>query len=280
MLGLLGLSEVAGCKVEQRLPHGPPVSESLRVPPDSEIPNDALGAAIRRGRALLARTRESLPAFARSDLRCVSCHLKDGTQAWGITLVGVYSRFPQYRARNGMINLLEDRINDCFERSLNGVALPRDGQEMRDMMAYLAFISRGVAPPGEVPGMGIRTLTPLEPDTMRGHTIFGETCARCHGPDGQGTGLAPPLWGPRSFTIGAGMARLRSAAGFIRDNMPNDRAVVLTDQQAFDVAGYVLSQPRPDFPRKVDDWPYGGRPPDVPYPARDSSSRVRQVAKP
>jgi thiosulfate dehydrogenase len=271
---LLGLLAVLACRIEQRLPRaGPgagPVSPDgvLRVPPDSEIPAGPLGASIRRGRALLRHTPDSLPRYARSALRCFSCHLKEGTQAGALPLVGVYSRFPQYRSRNALINLIEDRINDCFARSLNGTPLPRDGPDMRDLVAYFGFISRGIAPPGEVPGLGVPPLPDLRPDTGRGRQLFATVCARCHGPDGQGTGLAPPLWGPRSFNIGAGMARLRTAAGFIRENMPNDRAVVLTDQQAYDVAAFVLARPRPDFAAKADDWPNGDPPPDVAYPTR------------
>jgi thiosulfate dehydrogenase len=246
------------------------------VPPDSEIPSGPLGASIRRGRALLEHTPDSLPNHAPSGLRCLSCHLRDGAQPGALPLVGVYARFPQYRSRNAIINLIEDRINDCFERSLNGTALPRDGRDMRDLIAYFAFISRGIAPPGEVPGLGVRALTPLPPDTTRGRELFGQVCARCHGPDGQGTVLATPLWGPRSFNIGAGMARLYTAAGFIRENMPNDRAVVLTDQQAFDLAGYVLSRPRPDFAGKYEDWPNGDAPPDAAYSTRGAERRKPQ----
>jgi thiosulfate dehydrogenase len=35
-----------------------------------------------------------------------------------------------------------------------------------------------------------------------------------------------------------------------------------------DVATYVTSQPRPDYPGKENDWPAGGAPPDVPYTTR------------
>lgn len=282
MRGLLLVVALTGlaCRIEQRPPRGfsgaASVEGLLRVPADSEIPSGPLGASIRRGRALLQHTPDSLPSHAPSGLRCVSCHLRDGTQPGALPLVGVYARFPQYRPRNAIINLIEDRINDCFERSLNGTALARDGREMRDLVAYFAFISRGIAPPGDIPGLGVRTMTPLQPDTTRGREVFGQICARCHGPDGQGTALATPLWGPRSFNIGAGMARLYTAAGFIRENMPNDRAVILTDQQAFDVAGYLVSRPRPDFARKYDDWPNGDTPPDVAYPTRASERRKPQ----
>ena len=267
---------LVGCHVKQLPPRpvGETASETLRPPPDSAIPNNVMGAAIRRGKALFANTRDSLPGHVGSDLRCFSCHLREGTQAGAIPLIGVYARFPQYRSRNGLVNLLEDRINDCFERSLNGKALPRDGREMRDMVAYLAFMSRGVAPPGEIPGEGLRTLEPLHPDTVQGQAIFAETCSRCHGMEGTGTAIAPPLWGPRSFNIGAGMARIRTTAAFIRDNMPTDRAVVLSDQHAYDVAGYILSRPRPDFARKAEDWPNGDPPPDVSYSTRAATLKA------
>jgi len=271
MRGALGiLAALTACSIQQRIPRavGSGEAAGLRAPPDSEIPSGPLGAAIRRGRALLRNTRDSLPAQVGSDLRCFSCHLGEGTQANALPFTGVYSRFPEYRPRNGLVNLLEDRINDCFERSLNGKALPREGREMRDLIAYFAFVSRGIAPPGDLPGIRLRALEPLPADTARGGVLFAGICARCHGADGAGTALAPPLWGPRSFNIGAGLARLRSAAAFIRDNMPNDRAVTLTDQQAFDIAGYLVSRPRPDFARKAEDWPAGDPPPDVAYPTQ------------
>jgi thiosulfate dehydrogenase len=267
------LASGAGCRIEQRTPRVTG-TDVLRVPHDSTIPAGPLGDAIRRGRALLAHTKDSLPEYNGSDLRCFSCHLRDGTQAGSLPLVGVYSRFPQYRDRNAIVNLLEDRINDCFERSMNGKALPREGPEMRQIMAYFAFMSEGVAPPGVVPGMGLRVLPVLTGDTTRGKLVFDSTCTRCHGADGLGTPIAPPLWGPRSFNVGAGMARLRTAASFIKDNMPNDRAVVLTDQQAFDVAAYLVSRPRPDFARKGEDWPAGNPPPDVAYPTRAATLKA------
>lgn len=284
----LGLLVLGACSIEQRPPRTLGATEDLesrrglheetpqgmpRIPSDSQIPPDPLGASVRRGRALLQHTRDSLPRYVGSSLRCLSCHLKEGKQLGALPLVGVYSRFPEYRSRNGLVNLIEDRINDCFERSLNGRALPRDGKDMRDIVAYLAFLSQGIAPPGKFPGLGVRPLDPLPADSVRGGGIYVETCARCHGAQGDGTPIAPPLWGPRSFNIGAGMARLRTAAGFIKDNMPLDQAGSLTDQQAFDVAAYVVSRPRPDFARKALDWPNGDPPPDVAYPTRSPRRR-------
>ncbi len=245
----------------------------LRAPSDSEIPAGPLGESIRRGHALLAATADSLPKQVRSRLRCLSCHLDDGRRANASPLVGVSARYPTYSARTGRAYTIEDRINDCFRRSLNGRALPADGSDMRDVVVYLAWISRGVPIGASVQGQGLRTLTPLIGDTARGRAIFTQQCTRCHGADGSGTVVAPPLWGSRSFNIGAGMARLRTAAAFIRDNMPFDRPGSLNDQQAFDAAAFIVSRPRPDFPGKENDWPNGWAPPDVAYATRGASRK-------
>jgi thiosulfate dehydrogenase len=259
---------------------------SYRNPTDAEIPAGPVGAAIRRGRAIFAATGDSLPGFVGNDLRCTSCHLDNGTRPWSAPFVGVYSRFPQYRSRNDRINVIDDRINDCFERSMAGKPLPRGGRDLADMAAYLAFMSRGVPPPGEVFGAGFKRLTPLEPDTTRGRQLYVSQCVRCHGARGEGLANPdpagdparyPPLWGPGSFTVGAGMARLRTAAAFIRENMPFDLPGTLTDQDAFDVAAYVVSQPRPDFARKADDWPRGDPPPDVAYRTRAAPDRGADI---
>ena len=181
-------------------------------------------------------------------------------------LVGSYARFPQYRGRSGKVDLIENRINDCFERSMNGKALSPQSAEMRDIVAYLAFLSRGYPVGGEMEGQATPALdTKLKGDTTSGRAVFAANCTVCHGVDGHGTPAAPPLWGPKSFNIGAGMARVQSAARFIHQLMPRDRPGVLTPQQAFDVASYVVSRPRPDFKGKEKDWPHGGAPSDVAY---------------
>ena len=118
-------------------------------------------------------------------------------------------------------------------------------------------------------------MTPLVPDTTRGRTVYAEQCARCHAADGQGAiAGVPPVWGPKSFNVGAGMSRLRTAASFIRYVMPQDKPGTLTDQQAFDVAAYVNAHPRPDFAKKALDWPKGDPPPDVAYPTAAAKKKA------
>jgi hypothetical protein len=121
---------------------GAPAAVALRAPADSAIPDGPLGVSIRRGRVLLIATRDSLPQYVGNRLRCVSCHLDNGLRANSSPWIGVYAHFPQFRSRSGTVQVLEDRINDCFQRSMNGRALSLASRKMHDMMAYFAFLRR------------------------------------------------------------------------------------------------------------------------------------------
>jgi thiosulfate dehydrogenase len=188
--------------------------------------------------------------------------------------VGSYSRFPQYRPRSGKVDRIEDRVNDCFERSLNGKALSNTSRDMRDIVSYLAFLSRGIPVGADMDGQGLARLKPVAGDLNRGVALYASTCARCHGVDGRGTALAPPLWGPRSYNVGAGMANIIVAASFIHALMPIDRPGQLTEQQAFDIATYVNTRPRPAFAAKYRDWPHGGKPIGADYRVLPSARPV------
>lgn len=273
---LLLASGIAGCRKPAPIPASDtttaPASftaaDSLKAPDGSNLPDGMLGVSIRRGHALLVNTRDSLPDHVGNSLRCLSCHLDDGRRANSMPFTGVYARFPQYRSRSASISRLEDRINDCFQRSMVGSALAWNDPAMVDIVAYMAFVSRGIKVGDKVPGQGLPLGKETSGDTVAGATIFTTTCARCHGASGEGSPMAPPVWGPNSFGIGAGMSRVRSAAAFILHNMPYDRAVTLSESDARNVAAYVVSRPRPDFKGKENDWPNGDAPPDVAYPTK------------
>jgi thiosulfate dehydrogenase len=251
-------------------------------PPESAIPDDSLGASIRRGLAILTNTPDSLPGYAPSSLSCTSCHLDAGRRANTGALIGVHARYPDYNARAASVVTLEDRINFCFTRSLSGYRLPDESREMHDIVAYLAFLSTGL-PVGERPaGLGIGAIAPLTGDTARGAEVYRTSCAACHAADGEGGAYprAPALWGARSYSIGASMARIERAAAFIRHNMPLNAPGTLTDQQAWDVAAYINRQPRPDMPGKELDWPAGGAPDDVPYATAGRAASEERVVLP
>lgn len=226
------------------------------------------GASARRGFAILAATRDSLPGYVGNSLRCFSCHIDNGRRPNGIPLTGVYARYPNYTARDGRTITIQDRVNNCMRRSMAGRNIPLGSKDMNDIVAYLALVSQGVAVGTHVKGEGLPKMPQMSGDTSRGASIFTARCARCHGVDGQGIPPATPLWGPRSYSIGASLARVERAASFIRHNMPFDSAGVLNDQQAYDVAAFVVSHARRDSHGKELDWPNGGAPRDVPYDTR------------
>ena len=247
---------------------------AFRVPNETEVADTVVLASVRRGRALLNHTRDSLPSHVGNALVCTNCHQQHGTLKNGMGWVGVYARFPQYRSRAGATQLIEDRVNDCFKRSLNGTPLVPESRDMRDIVAYMAFLSTGYPVGAETDGQGLPKMEPLAGDTLRGYAVFVARCARCHGAEGQGSPVAPPVWGPRSYNIGAGMARVRTAASFVKHWMPQDSAGVLSAQEAFDVATYIDSKPRPDFKGKERDWPHGDPPPDVAYATKAGRGKV------
>lgn len=250
----------------------------LPAPAESSLGDDPVSRSIKRGLALVTATRDSLPLHVGADLRCVSCHLDNGRRAFAMSWVGAYGRFPQYRSRSARVIRLEERINDCIRRSLNGRALAVEGDDMRDIVAYISWLSRGTVSGARLRGAGIDSLVPLAPDTTRGRVAYAQHCARCHGPEGEGMlrrGLinaGPPLWGAGSFNIGSGMARVRVMAAFVHRHMPIDMPGTVSAQVAFDVAAYIGLRPRPDFAGKELDWPKGDAPVDGAYLTR---GRVR-----
>ena len=236
-----------------------------RAPALTELPTDSLGNAVRRGLALVTATAESLPGFVGSNLSCTSCHLDQGRRGTASPLTGVFARYPKYIERSGAVVPIEDRVNYCMTRSLAGSRLPNDSREMQDIVAYLAFMARGVPIGAHLAVEGMPAMPRAVGDTIRGAEVYRTACARCHAADGAGMVKVPAVWGPRSFSIGASMARQERAASFIRHNMPFDKPGTLSDREAYDVAAYITAKPRPDLPDKANDWPLGGAPADVPY---------------
>lgn len=284
-LGLVTLIALASPAIAQ-----PPSFAPWTVPEVSALPRDNRGQLIRDGRDVMLATyahigpnvADAAKRYAGNNLACTNCHLDGGTKKFSLPLFGIYDDFPAYSARTGGPISIEDRINGCMTRSMNGRALPNDAPEMRAMVAYVEFLSTGVPKGQQLPGLGAGRMKELSrpADPVRGRAVYARLCAACHKPDGLGVlrdrgapelgYMLPPLWGPDSYNDGAGMARLINFANFIHFNMPHGADYLnpqLSVAQAWDVAAYVLSQPRPkragldkDFPDLLDkpvDAPYG-----------------------
>jgi thiosulfate dehydrogenase len=238
------------------------------------------------GRRLLTETARLMgpdhpdPAKRHTGIRmaCASCHLGAGTEPGTLSLLRSAAVYPRFSGRDGGVRDLVDRINGCMTRSMDGRELPRESAEMIAMVAYITTLGDVYAAMGE----GRRTVdeqaaftTPARAADLRaGERVFGDRCAICHGADGAGLQATPrpidgyvfpPLWGPDSFNDGAGMHRVLTAARFIKAKMPLGEAD-LTDAQAFDVAAYINSKPRPQMANLDRDYPdRTTKPIDGPY---------------
>jgi thiosulfate dehydrogenase len=221
-------------------------------------------------------------------MNCGNCHIDAGTRIWGNNFSMVASTYPLYRNRSGKIETVEMRINDCFERSLNGKQLPDSAKEMKAMIAYIKWIGKDVARGTKTKGSGIEELPFLNraADPAKGKIIYVSICQKCHGNNGEGKladsrkeYLYPPLWGSNSYNVGAGIYQLSKFAGYIKNNMPFGATFTkpqLTLEQAWDVAAFVNSRPRPSKNVSMDYPDISSKPVDYPFGPYPDSFSVNQ----
>lgn len=217
--------------------------------------------------------------YSGNNLSCNNCHLYAGTKKYAGALIGIIQRFPQYRGREDKIGTIEERIHGCMERSMNGKPMPDDSKEMKAIISYMEWLGRDAPEDGTYEGSGFVTIEipNRAVDLDNGAKVFNNYCVICHQANGQGKKYEgsnvyqyPPLWGDDSFNNGAGMNRVITAANFIKGNMPYGTTYdspLLTDEQAYDVAGYINQQKRPTKPNLEVDFPDLKRKPvSTPYP--------------
>lgn len=212
-------------------------------------------------------------------MNCQNCHLNAGKTNWGNNYSAVFSTYPKFRDRSGAVETIYKRVSDCFERSLNGTAPDSNSKEYQAIYAYIKWVGQNVKK-GEKPiGSGIEKLPFLEraADPSKGKQVYTSQCLSCHGANGEGqlslsgtSFVYPPLWGQDSYNSGAGLFRISNLAGYLHSNMPFNQSThsnpKLTSEEAWDVAAYVNSQPRPlkelgkdwpDISKKPFDHPFG-----------------------
>ncbi len=239
-------------------------------------PEGEVGRMVKLGEAIMNQT-DTHPLtkdLVGDKLQCKSCHLKgaDGKPGTGKgigTFIGTAAAFPAYSKREKTVQTLQDRINNCFMRSMNGKRPVIDTEASIAMAAYITWLSEGVP-------MKMDTKRPCSPynsgrwaknakkfakiqkkathaNYLNGKKLFEAKCASCHGKDGAGMGTFPPLWGKGkdgkwlSYNTGAGMSKLNKGAAWVQSNMPLGQGGTLSDQEAADIMLYVDAQPRADF---------------------------------
>ncbi len=271
------------------LPQNPLTDATLDTREDGEL--------IRHGFRLFTDTPGETPRYAPVGVTCANCHLNSGQRELALPLVGSAGMFPKYNGRAGRMFSLEDRIVGCFYRSENSVRgmdnggleaaragaapmpspvnasntdhdepmLPdEESDEVVALAAYLRYLSEGYTPGEDPPWRGKNRIPQdnrlaigdLNP--QRGEQIYEESCANCHGSDGQGVQVGDkkpgPLWGQDSWNDGAGFTRFYQLAGFVRFAMPYMDPGALGDADAQHVAAFIISKPRPSYPYKDEDY--------------------------
>ena len=226
------------------------------TPPSlDQIPEGPEGDLIRFGRDIFINTQKLRGIYVGNDLSCANCHLGAGADPNAAPIWATTVDFPLYRSKNLHVNTLYERLAGCFTYSMDGTAPAPQSKVMVALESYMKWLATGIPSDAIIEPRGYIYLPVPEqkPDYARGATVYAERCAVCHGADGQGVKegdrvVFPPLWGANSFNWGAGMHDLEKAAGFIKHNMPLGNAD-LSEAEAWDVALYLNSFPRPQDPR-------------------------------
>lgn len=241
--------------------------------PRSSGARQELAYMIELGERLLRETNThplTAPYVPASGLTCSSCHLDAGKKkAIASTFIGAAASFPAFNDRDGGVITLQDRVNGCFMRSMNGMRLPENSEALLAIVSYINWLSQGF-PLQPDPDRAVSSLNRSFPNpaikamalagkavAANGASIYDSRCAPCHGVHGEGLVGSPPVWGERAYNKGAGMANNVQAGSWIQFNMPPAEELTLTDQEALDVAAFVNAQPHPAFV-EADHLPDGG----------------------
>ena len=250
---------------------------------NSTLPeNENRRELVQYGREIFANTSNEMPDHVGNELSCANCHgggdLPTTTGMVGqdidmIPLVGTAAGYPEWTGRTERMRDMRQRIMGCFLRSMDAANSEKgvpayDSREIQAMESYMVWLNKGT-PSEKVPYWrhirkpeGDEKVNVTEANPVRGADLYLENCASCHGADGQGVeGQYPPLWGEGSYNDGAGMGRLYTSAGFIREAMPYGAAHTFDDwRDSHDVAAFMNGHKRPHLPRQPQDWAESGAP--------------------
>ena len=261
-----------------------------QYPDMTRVPPGALGDSIKYGKELISKTplhigpemADTSKRYSGNNLACANCHIDAGTRPNALGFVGVYLLYPEYDARVDTSITIQQRVNECMQRSMNGRSLPLDSYEMRCITLYYKWISSEVLPQivKQYEGLPKIQFMSRTADPTKGKKIYTDKCMSCHAENGAGgynkgepkNGFdIPAVWGSDTYNDGAGMYRLITSAEFIKAKMPFLDAD-LTDEEAWDVAAYINSMPHPQKQGLEKDFPdLNKKPADCPYPPYNDS---------
>jgi thiosulfate dehydrogenase len=229
------------------------------VPPKLEDLDDSkYSDEVRLGRNIFINTQEYAKRYVGNGLNCANCHLQEGRKPHAAPLWAAYPLYPMYRDKSRQVISFQERLQDCFRFSMNGIAPTLDSREIEALTVYAQWLSTGIPTGTLMAGRGFARIDKTEdPSPFNGAVHYKAYCASCHGDDLMGKKFTnrpgymfPPLAGPDSYNKGAGMYKVKTCAGFVKANMPLGKSHVLNDDEALDVCVHIFMQDRPWDPRK------------------------------
>ncbi|MDO3643413.1 c-type cytochrome [Mucilaginibacter sp. L3T2-6] len=256
--------------------------DAWHAPDTSVIPSGKRGRMIKYGRELIMRTAvyfgpKGTIAHLSNGMNCQNCHINGGTRLYGNNFASFISTYPKISNRSGQLELPAERIAECFTRSLNGKSPDTASGEIQAMLYYMRWVGKDVKKNAKLFGEATEKLPYLNvaANAEKGRLVYRAKCQSCHGGNGQGLLAAdkisyiyPPLWGPHSYSDGAGMYRLSNLAGFVKNNMPlgaTYETPQLSDEEAWNVAAFINSQPRAHRDQHNDYINLSKKPVDAPF---------------
>lgn len=231
----------------------------FHVPPSvHDIPESKYGDFVKLGRNIFINTQKYAKRYVGNDLNCSNCHLSEGRKPHAAPLWAAYPMYPMYRDKNRQVITFEERVQDCFRFSMDGIAPTLDSVEMAAIVTYAHWLSTGVKTDTITAGRGFSRIDKtIDPSPFNGEIIYKQYCELCHKADGQGVRLDdgsylfPPVWGSGSYNRAAGMHKVKTCAKFVKANMPPGRPYLLNSDQALEACIHLYLQDRPWDPRKA-----------------------------
>ncbi len=109
----------------------------------STIANTEFGAQVKQGYSLFVNSQQMRGKYVGNEQNCVNCHMEAGRKANAAPLWAAYMAYPAYRKKNDRVNSYADRIQGCFEYSMNGKAPAHDSPEIIALSAYAYWLAMG-----------------------------------------------------------------------------------------------------------------------------------------
>lgn len=109
----------------------------------SEIPKGAFGDKIRKGYQLFVNSQQLNGQYVGNQLNCTNCHLDAGSKAYAAPMWAAYLAYPEFRKKNNRISNFAERVQGCFNFSMNGKAPAIDSPELVAISAYSYWLLMG-----------------------------------------------------------------------------------------------------------------------------------------